>query len=206
MLWNSCLPCSYWQNFSLKRSLSVPGQKEKEKDGAQNNFPFSRGEAELWNSPLCRHRDVCFSQFKKEKRNTSTCLPTNTKTNIAVAYTDKMGECCIPACVPCRFSCVSQAQLKEMSAIAIPHHEHSPLRCGGRLWMQSGGRGRTIPHSATLAAFSGGTHSVGSDLLCNNTESRAVRFDLDKCAALSLVTTIQDQIEGQHLFTHHWAK
>lgn len=38
MLWNFCLPHSYHQNFSLKQSLSVLGQKEKEKDGAQNIF------------------------------------------------------------------------------------------------------------------------------------------------------------------------
>lgn len=68
--------------------------------------------------------------------------------------------------------------------------------------MQSGGCGQTIFHSAVLAAVSGSTHYAGSDLLCNNTESRAVGFDLDKCAALLPVSTIQDQIEGQHLFTH----
>lgn len=68
--------------------------------------------------------------------------------------------------------------------------------------MQSGRRGRAIFYSATLAAVSGGTHYAGSDLLCNNTESRAVGFDLDNCATLSPVSTIQDQIEEQQLFTH----
>lgn len=40
MLWNFCLPHSYWKNFSLKQSLYVPSQKGKEKDGAQTNFLF----------------------------------------------------------------------------------------------------------------------------------------------------------------------
>lgn len=189
MLWNFCLPRSYWQNFSLNRDLSVLGQKEKEKDGAQNNFPYSTGQGELWNAPLCRQSDVFSSKIKKWGGGGI-----------------KMRECCTPACIPCRISCVSQARFKEILAIAIPHHERSPLCCGGRLWMQSGSRGPTILHSATLAAFSGGTHSVGSDLLCYNTESRAVRFDLDKCAVLSPIPTIQDQIGGQHLFTLHWGK
>lgn len=45
------------------------------------------------------------------------------------------------------------------------------------------------------------THCV--ILLCYNTERRAVRFDLDKCAVLSPIPTIQVEIEGQHLFTLH---
>lgn len=91
MLWNFCLSHSYWQNFSLNGSLSVPGQKEKEKDGAQHNFPYSTGQGELWNAPLCRKRDIISSKIKKwggvEK--SPIFLPTNTKTSWDVAYSDK---------------------------------------------------------------------------------------------------------------------
>lgn len=208
MLWNFCLSHSYWQNFSLNGSLSVPGQKEKEKDGAQHNFPYSTGQGELWNAPLCRKRDIISSKIKKWrgwKKARSSFQPTQKPAETLLTVI-KIGEYCTPACIPWRISCVSQAQFKETLVIAIPHHERCPLCCRGHLWMQSGGRGRTILHSATLAAFSGGTHSVSSDLLCYNTESRAMRFDLDKCAVLSPIPIIQDQIEGQHLFTLHWGK
>lgn len=91
MLWNFCLPRSYWQNFSLNRSLSVPGQKEKDKDGAQNNFPYSTGQGELWNASLCRQRDVFYSKIKKlgGLGGDMTCFPTNTETSWGVVYTDK---------------------------------------------------------------------------------------------------------------------
>lgn len=167
MLWNFCLPRSYWQSFSLNWSLSVSGQKEKEKDWAQNNFPYSKGQGELWNAPLCQQRDVFSSKIKKmEGKNTRSAFQPTQKPTGALLTLIKLGECCTPACIPCRISCVSQAQFKEILAIAIPHHERSSLCCGGHWWKQSGGRSRTILHSATLAAFSGGTQSVGSDKLC----------------------------------------
>lgn len=172
---------------------------EGEGESWSPKYFFSKGQSELWPLP-CRQRDGFFSlKLKKEKYSTfhPKCkLPELLLTLI------KMGEYFALACIPCRFSCVSQAQFKEISAIAMPHNECFPLCWGGCLWMQLGRRGRTIFYSASLAAVSGGTHYGGSDLLCNNTESRAVGFDLDNCATLSPVSTIQDQIEEQQLFTH----
>lgn len=129
MLWNFCLPRSYWQNFSLNRSLSVPGQKEKEKDGAQNNFPYSTGQGELWNASLGRQRDVFSSKIKKWGGGT---WPAHKPTQIPAEalftlIKKKMCEHCTAACIPCRISCVSQAHFKAILAIAIPHHERSPL-------------------------------------------------------------------------------
>lgn len=101
-----------------------------------------------------------------EEKNTRSSFQPTQKPAGALLMLIKLGEYCTPACIPCRISYVSQAQFKEILAIAIPHYERFSLCCGGHWWMQSGGRGPTILHSATLAAFSGGTQSVGSDKLC----------------------------------------
>lgn len=115
-----------------------------------------------------------------------------------------MGQYCTPACIPCRISCVSQAQFKEIlgpllfpATSVLPTAVEAACECN---WAAAVGQ---FSIQQSLAAFSGGAHSVGSDLLCYNTESRAVRFDLDKGAVLWPIPTIQGQIEGQHLFTLH---
>lgn len=187
MLWNFCLPHSYWKNFSLKHSLSLPGQKGEEKDGAQNNFLFPQDKV---NFEMHLHADRAMYPFLKIKRGRKMAF--QPKQSAALLLTLIKNNNVWIMCSRLHPSCV----LQEMSSVAARHNERSPLCWGGRLWMQSGGCGRTIFHSAALAAVSGSTHYAASDLLCNNTESRAVGFGLDKCVALLPVSTIQDQIEG----------
>lgn len=63
----------------------MPGQKGKEKDGAQNNFLFPQDKVNFEMHLRVDRGMYFFLKLKKEKN----CLSTETQVTCAVAYTDK---------------------------------------------------------------------------------------------------------------------